>query len=135
SMSYRDSTVDRWCERRDLSDSCSREPLLMPTRVVEEGPRPLLRGDCEKCPLNGDRLVRGYGVGGGICIVGEAPGATEVSRDQPFVGESGRLVRMTLKSLGVDPEEAYWTNAVVCRPSANRTPNSIAISSCSSRLH
>lgn len=101
--------------------------------------RPLLLGECSACPLYVDdsyrQLVRGYGVAGRLVIIGEAPGASEVSQGRPFVGESGKLIRRTLTELGVDPEEdVYWTNAVLCRPPGNKTPTPTMIKRCNDRL-
>lgn len=55
-------------------------------------------------------------------FVGEAPGATEEQQKRPFVGRSGKLLRNTLKELGVNEDHTYITNAVKVRPTDNRTP-------------
>jgi len=101
--------------------------------------RPLLLGECAKCPLYVDddykHLVRGFGTADRLMIVGEAPGATEVAQGKPFVGESGRLIRSVLTKLGVHPDEdVYWTNAVLCRPPGNKTPTPTTIKLCNDRL-
>lgn len=107
--------------------------------LVETIERPRLVGDCSHCPLYVDdsygHLVRGYGVADRLMIIGEAPGASEVSQGKPFVGESGKLIRRVLQELSVDPDEdVYWTNAVLCRPPGNKTPTPTAIKACNDRL-
>jgi uracil-DNA glycosylase family 4 len=94
--------------------------------------RPWLKGDCTNCPLAPARVVRGFGVGGGIVAVGESPGRQEVSRGRPFVGPSGKLLRAAFKACGVDPETVYYTNSVLCNSSTK--PAKEAIASCHDRL-
>ena len=89
---------------------------------------------CEKCPLKDCPPVRGKGPAGGIMVLGEAPGATEVQRKEPFVGQSGQLLRSTLKAAGVDPSSVYYTNSCLCRPPQNKTPSTTAVKCCSQRL-
>lgn len=66
-----------------------------------------------------------------ILIVGEAPGKTEDFRNAPFVGDSGKLLRAHLKQIGINPDRDCWmTNAIICRPTNNRTPNNKEIEYC-----
>ena len=51
-----------------------------------------------------------------ICIVGEAPGATEDVEGRPFVGRAGQLIRVALGDVGVDPDSVAWVNTVSCFP-------------------
>jgi len=59
-----------------------------------------------------------------LLICGEAPGAEEDRTGEPFVGRSGELLRSAyvgyLKLS--DKCDVFLTNAVRCRPPANRTP-------------
>jgi DNA polymerase len=55
-------------------------------------------------------------------IIGEAPGAREDERGEPFVGPAGALLDRMLASVGLKRREAYITNIVKCRPPANRDP-------------
>lgn len=89
---------------------------------------------CEKCPLAGQPTIFGSGPSGGIAIVGEAPGTTEVSKKEPFVGLTGKLLRETLQSAGVDPSSIYITNTVLCHPEKNETPSKLAVQCCHNRL-
>src|SRR5687768_11536011 len=58
---------------------------------------PLIRedlGDCTRCKLHGTRTNIVFGVGAGdapLMFVGEAPGADEDRRGEPFVGRAGEL--------------------------------------------
>lgn len=97
--------------------------------------RSLLPMRCEKCPLQNSPIVQGFGPGDSYVVVGEAPGNTEVSRKQPFVGQAGRLLRTVLKGAGIDPdEEVFYTNAVACHPPGNKTPGIAQIKCCRPRL-
>lgn len=52
-----------------------------------------------------------------ILIVGEYPDAAEDSRGEFLAGESGRLLKRTLQSFGIDIEDDCWyTSALICRP-------------------
>lgn len=79
-------------------------------------------------PGRGDSTSRGL-------IVGEAPGATEDEEGRPFVGLSGRYVDSALTKAGVRPDAVYITNAVKCRPPANRTPTEGELLACFGYLH
>lgn len=71
----------------------------------------------------------------GILIVGEAPGETEDIQGTPFVGVSGRYLRDTLADLGVETAKDCWlTNALICRPPANKTPDDKRIAYCRPNL-
>lgn len=102
-------------------------------QFIQDADRPWRYGNCDACPLS-PKVVRGYGVGGGIAIVGEAPGADELSKGQPFVGMSGKLIRAILQGLGQDPEQVYWANSLLCRPPSGK-PHRDAVVACNNRLH
>jgi uracil-DNA glycosylase family 4 len=97
--------------------------------------RSALPKSCRDCPLGNEPHVCGYGVGESLMIIGEAPGYTEVKHGQPFVGESGKLLRATLSQAGIDlDEDVYMTNSVLCHPPGNKTPSMEMVESCASRL-
>lgn len=83
--------------------------------------------DCELCPLHeGTDNVCIMGSGSRKStwmIVGEAPGAAEEEGGKPFIGPAGQRLRETLVRAGLDPEDAYITNVVKCRPDQNHTPS------------
>jgi DNA polymerase len=45
-------------------------------------------------------------------LVGEQPGDQEDRQGEPFVGPAGKLLDRALAEAGIDPAEAYVTNAV-----------------------
>jgi len=68
-------------------------------------------------------------------VVGEAPGATEDQEGRPFVGLAGKYLRDTLGSLGVKLDKECWvTNALICRPPNNATPDAKQIGYCRPNL-
>lgn len=69
------------------------------------------------------RLVPGEGtVFPFILFVGEAPGAGEDERGEPFVGPSGKVLNELLNHIGLDREDCFITNVVLYRPPKNRDP-------------
>ena len=64
-----------------------------------------------------------------VLIVGEAPGAEEDERGQPFVGKAGQLLDRMLKEAGLEGR-VFITNTVFWRPPGNRTPTPAEQASC-----
>src|SRR3990167_8778362 len=54
-----------------------------------------------------------------LAIVGEAPGADEEVAGEPFVGASGRLLRLILSQSGITPEACFIGNVCQHRPPSN----------------
>lgn len=68
-------------------------------------------------------------------FVGEAPGAEEDARGEPFVGQAGRLLDNMLASLGLArTRQVYIANVLKCRPPNNRTPEPMEAAACSPYL-
>lgn len=64
-------------------------------------------------------------------FVGEAPGAEEDARGEPFVGQAGRLLDNMLAALRLSRERnVYIANVLKCRPPNNRTPEPGEAESC-----
>jgi DNA polymerase len=64
-------------------------------------------------------------------LIGEAPGAEEDARGEPFVGQAGRLLDNMLASLGMNRREnVYIANVLKCRPPGNRTPEPLEVEAC-----
>ena len=85
--------------------------------------------DVEACTACGlcrtrNRSVPGVGdVRAEWMFIGEAPGAEEDARGEPFVGQAGRLLDSMLAALGIDRNNrVYIANVLKCRPPGNRTP-------------
>lgn len=57
-----------------------------------------------------------------IMFIGEAPGAAEDERGEPFVGPSGKVLNELLQHIGLDRQDCFVTNVVWYRPPKNRDP-------------
>jgi uracil-DNA glycosylase family 4 len=57
-----------------------------------------------------------------IMLLGEAPGADEDRRGEPFIGAAGQLLMGLLADLGMRREDVYISNLLKCRPPGNRQP-------------
>lgn len=99
--------------------------------------------NCTKCPLHKTATTVCVGADvpkwrqgekrPDILIVGEAPGAEEDAQGTPFVGRSGKGLRMVLEDLGLT-KRAVITNVVKCRPPDNRPPRLEEIRRCEGYL-
>jgi DNA polymerase len=70
---------------------------------------------CRGCPLHRDATQTVFGAGSAdarVMLVGEQPGDQEDRKGRPFVGPAGKLLDRALAEAGIDPGEAYVTNAV-----------------------
>lgn len=56
-----------------------------------------------------------------ILFVGEMPGKNEDLEGSQFVGDAGKLLRKILKSIDVDLDDCWKTNAVICHEESNTT--------------
>jgi len=64
-------------------------------------------------------------------FIGEAPGAEEDARGEPFVGQAGRLLDNMLAALGMDRRSnVYIANVLKCRPPGNRAPEPREAEAC-----
>lgn len=95
--------------------------------------------DCTACGLCRSRKQTVFGVGhpqAHWMIVGEAPGAEEDARGEPFVGQAGKLLDNMLASIGLsrtaeEPAHAvYIANVLKCRPPGNRNPEPGEVALC-----
>jgi DNA polymerase len=93
---------------------------------------------CERCPAlveSRGRIVNGVGpVDAALLFVGEAPGAEEDDRGEPFVGRSGSVLDDALRDAGLDRADVRITNCVRCRPPENRDPHVAELDSCAEFL-
>jgi DNA polymerase len=89
---------------------------------------------CTACGLCRTRrsVVPGVGdVRADWLFVGEAPGAEEDARGEPFVGQAGRLLDNMLAALGLARGKGvYIANVLKCRPPNNRTPEPLEVDAC-----
>lgn len=98
---------------RAPEDAYTAEPF-----VPERGGLPALRraaAGCRGCPLHRDATQTVFGRGNAharVMLVGEQPGDQEDRQGEPFVGPAGKLLDRALAEAGIDPADAYVTNAV-----------------------
>jgi uracil-DNA glycosylase len=89
---------------------------------------------CTACGLCKTRKQAVPGVGDAHAhwlFVGEAPGAEEDAKGEPFVGQAGRLLDNMLAALGMRRgANVYIANVLKCRPPGNRTPSPLETESC-----
>lgn len=92
-------------------------------------------GDCTRCVLHtlGRRQVV-FGVGNPnaeLMFVGEAPGADEDIKGEPFVGAAGQLLTRIIEAIQLRREDVYIANVIKCRPPGNRNPAPVEVDTCS----
>jgi DNA polymerase len=88
---------------------------------------------CTRCSLSATRTQTVFGVGSleaEWLIVGEAPGAEEDRRGEPFVGRAGQLLNSMLRAIGLAREQVYIANVLKCRPPGNRDPSPGEVAEC-----
>ena len=93
---------------------------------------------CTACELSRTRNRTVFGVGHRAAewmLVGEAPGAEEDARGEPFVGQAGRLLDNMLDAVGLTrsgttPRSVYIANVLKCRPPGNRNPEPGEVAQC-----
>ena len=95
---------------------------------------------CVKCPnLVAARRNVVFGVGdinAALMFVGEAPGADEDLKGEPFVGAAGQLLTRIIGAMGLSRESVYIANILKCRPdtpgqtSGNRKPTPAEMKTC-----
>ncbi len=95
---------------------------------------------CTKCAhLAEFRHSVVFGVGNPnaeLMFVGEAPGADEDLRGEPFVGKAGELLTRIIETMGFTRSEVYIANVLKCRPdmpkgsSGNRPPTPEEMQTC-----
>ncbi len=93
---------------------------------------------CQACGLRKTCTQTVFGVGdeqADWLLVGEAPGAEEDARGEPFVGQAGRLLDNMLAAIGLARgENVYICNVLKCRPPGNRNPEPFEVGQCTPHL-
>jgi DNA polymerase len=92
---------------------------------------------CTRCELHRGRTNTVFGVGNqkaGWLVIGEAPGAEEDRRGEPFVGRAGQLLNAMLGAMGLAREEVYIANILKCRPPNNRDSSAPEVAACEGYL-
>lgn len=128
--------ITRWRLRSDGSATAVPAPTDAATSVVAADWAGLEAqvARCRACGLCEGRSQTVFGVGdrrANLLVIGEAPGAEEDRRGEPFVGRAGQLLDQMLAAIGrARGDGVYITNIVKCRPPNNRDPQPQEIASC-----
>jgi len=89
---------------------------------------------CEACGLSATRTQTVFGVGdpnADWLIIGEAPGAEEDRKGEPFVGQAGKLLDNMLAAIKLKRgQNVYIANVLKCRPPENRDPHDEEVTQC-----
>jgi uracil-DNA glycosylase family 4 len=131
--------VEQWVRRTP-----ARVPATAPAEVAgETGARDTSELDwgalaarvaaCTRCDLHKGRTQTVFGVGDPEAewlVIGEAPGAEEDKRGEPFVGRAGQLLNSMLAALGLSRSQVYIANILKCRPPNNRDPRPDEVACC-----
>ena len=92
---------------------------------------------CTLCALHETRTQTVFGVGrrdADLLVIGEAPGADEDAKGEPFVGRAGQLLNAMLLAIGLERGAVYIANILKCRPPNNRDPQPAEAAACTPYL-
>ena len=135
--------IDLWVSRARPGEARVVSVAAAPNRapaVADEAPAAEwqrlsdeVRG-CRLCPLHATRTQGVLGVGpkrSDWLVIGEAPGAEEDRRGEPFVGAAGQLLDAMLRAIGLDRRtNVYIANVLKSRPPNNRDPKPEEVEAC-----
>jgi DNA polymerase len=127
--------IDVWLPRDATEPAESALPESAPVRA-DGMDWPELRecvANCTRCELSASRTNTVFGVGNSEAdwlIIGEAPGAEEDRRGEPFVGRAGQLLDQMLFAIGQSREKVFIANILKCRPPNNRDPKPAEAAAC-----
>lgn len=92
---------------------------------------------CTRCELHKSRTQTVFGVGNPnakLMFIGEAPGADEDAKGEPFVGRAGQLLTKIIAAMGKTRHDVYIANILKCRPPQNRDPLPSEVECCEEYL-
>lgn len=132
--------IDVWVPRGQAP-----QPAAAPARAEAAGEITLLDwkdlqarvSGCTRCGLHRHRTQTVFGVGNRQAdwmIIGEAPGAEEDRRGEPFVGRAGKLLDEMLRAVGLERSAVFIANILKCRPPSNRDPAADEAAACRNYL-
>ena len=158
------AALERIREKNDRAPRASRtalarlEDALVVVSLREPSTSPPLRGSqasnraellaavrervsaCIQCAhLACSRTQTVFGVGNpdaDLMFIGEAPGADEDQKGEPFVGRAGQLLTRILKAMNFARDDVYIANILKCRPDmptgsfGNRPPTPAEMQTC-----
>jgi DNA polymerase len=139
--------IELWQPRAALAAEALPPPAAAPALAPAVEPAPdaaaleeqwqALRAEvarCTRCALAATRTQGVLGVGptrADWLVIGEAPGAEEDRRGEPFVGAAGQLLDAMLKAIGLDRRSnVYIANILKSRPPGNRDPKPEEVAAC-----
>jgi len=132
--------VDVWTLRGSASDekaATTDDDSLQESKIVSWSELRDKVSACTLCSLHRTRTQTVFGVGSESAdwmIIGEAPGAEEDRRGDPFVGRAGKLLDEMLRAVGLARDSVFITNLLKCRPPNNRDPTVDEAASCRAYL-
>ena len=124
------------------SPSPAPPPIQLPSGTKAERLAALQKqtSACTICPhLAKSRTQVVFGVGNPeakLMFVGEAPGADEDEKGEPFVGRAGQLLTKMITAMEITREQVFIANVLKCRPnmppntSGNRKPTRDEMGAC-----
>ncbi len=129
--------IDLWVSRVGAPAAVATPPMPPPVGQGADERWESLRQqvlNCTRCALHATRTQGVLGVGPRRCdwlVIGEAPGAEEDRRGEPFVGAAGQLLDAMLKAIGLDRRSnVYIANVLKSRPPGNRDPKPEEVAAC-----
>ena len=142
--------IDLWVPRAGIGGEGGAAAALEPAEPAAEGvpaapvttsttgdPWEALRAEvlrCTLCSLHAGRTQGVFGVGNPQAqwmVIGEAPGAEEDRRGEPFVGRAGQLLDAMLRAIGLSrAQNVYIANVLKSRPPNNRDPRPEEVAAC-----
>lgn len=127
--------IDVWLPREAAEPAVVESPVSNVTPVHDLDWDELRQcvADCTRCELAASRTQTVFGVGNRNAdwmIIGEAPGAEEDRRGEPFVGRAGKMLDEMLRAIGQSRESVFIANILKCRPPNNRDPKPAEAAEC-----
>ena len=125
--------VDVWVPRDQAAPSLEETVDELPADGMDWPDLREAVAACARCPLHESRTQTVFGVGNPEAdwlIIGEAPGAEEDRRGEPFVGRAGKLLDEMLRAVGQERGDVFIANILKCRPPNNRDPKQDEADAC-----
>jgi DNA polymerase len=125
--------IDVWVPRDEASTHCPGDDEGAATATLDWDALRARIAACTACGLHAGRTQTVFGVGNPDAdwmIIGEAPGAEEDRRGEPFVGRAGKLLDEMLRAVGQSRERVFIANVLKCRPPNNRDPRPEEAAAC-----
>jgi DNA polymerase len=132
--------IDVWVPRREIAGGDPAAPMAAAPQGRDPGwveQWESLRAEvlqCTRCSLHAGRTQGVFGVGNPQAdwmVIGEAPGAEEDRRGEPFVGRAGQLLDAMLRAIGLSRgQNVYIANVLKSRPPNNRDPRPEEVAAC-----